>query len=134
MVEHRGRYCNRSQIKAWEAWKDWQNGGSKDIYLATKRHAKKVVYSVKRKADDERFKYIRKNDHNNAIFKMTRRKRRTVSRQNQMVLLSLTLRIWLSERHTYEKLLNVNFLGTMMRYPNSGFPTTDKCLNGRCCR
>ena len=101
-----------------KAWKDWQkNGGSKEIYLATKRQAKKVVYTAKRKADEERFKDIRTNDQKNAIFKLAKRMKeensyvigeKSVKDSNGIVAFTDAEKLAVWKAH-YEKLLNVEF-------------------------
>ena len=84
---------------------------------ATKRLAKKVVYSAKRKADEERFKDIRTNDQKNAIFKLAKRMKsensyvvgeKSVKDTNGVVAYSDAEKLAVWKAH-YEKLLNVEF-------------------------
>ena len=98
-------------------WKEWQKGGSKELYLAAKRKAKSGVYLAKKVAQEQKFRDLNKTNGKNFIFKLAKR----MKSENQDIVgdkcvtddngnLSYDdaskLKAWKSH---YEKLLNVEF-------------------------
>ena len=59
-----------------KARKQWENGGTKEVYLKAKKAAKIVAYFAKRDAQTEQFASINNNSDKNRIFKMAKRLKR----------------------------------------------------------
>lgn len=43
-------------------WKDWKKGGNKEEYLIAKKHAKRIVYLAKKKAEYQRLSEFKEKD------------------------------------------------------------------------
>ena len=54
-------------------WKEWQKGGSKELYLAAKRKAKSGMHRAKKVAQEQKFRDLNKTNGNNFIFKLAKR-------------------------------------------------------------
>ena len=59
------------------AWKAWQKGGSKELYLLAKKAAKRAVYQAKQDSQLEHFEDI--NNDRNKIYKLAKRLKRDSS-------------------------------------------------------
>ena len=52
-------------------WKNWKEGGSKEVYLEAKRAAKQAVYDAKRAAEQERVEdVLRREDDRVEVFEL----------------------------------------------------------------
>ncbi|XP_057306130.1 uncharacterized protein LOC130644510 [Hydractinia symbiolongicarpus] len=59
-------------------WKEWKSGGSKNIYLEAKRHARTAVYKAKSEAERNRFAdVLRREDQRNEVFKIAKQMKKT---------------------------------------------------------
>ena len=98
-------------------WKAWQNGESKERYLAAKREAKSVVYAAKKSAQEQKFSNLENREGRNFVFKLAQK----LKNENQDVVGDkcvkdddgklafddhAKLNAWKSH---YERLLNVEF-------------------------
>ena len=66
--------------KKRKAWKVWKWGGSEEEYLQLKRAAKHAVYSVKRDAEDSKFKEL--DDKTSDVFRLAK----SMKQQNAHVI------------------------------------------------
>ena len=59
-------------------WKEWKSGGSKNLNLEAKRHARTAVYAAKAEAERNRFvDVLRREDQRNEVFKIAKQMKRT---------------------------------------------------------
>ena len=50
-------------------WKEWQKSGDKEKYLQAKRKANRAVYAARKRAQEDKFGDLKRNDQRNQIFK-----------------------------------------------------------------
>ena len=98
-------------------WKDWQNGGSKELYQEAEWMAKSAVYAAKKSAQEEKFGGLQGNEERNLVFKIAQKMKgenhdtlgeKCVKDDDGNIAFDdeAKLRAWKTH---YEKLLNLEF-------------------------